>query len=32
MVEHNTVTDQGNRWTGRRRKVFIPLRVFLLFM
>jgi hypothetical protein len=30
MVQQNTATDQGHRWTGRRRKVFIPLRVFLL--
>jgi hypothetical protein len=32
MVQQNTATDKGYRWTSRQRKVFIPLRIFLLYM
>jgi hypothetical protein len=32
LVQQETATYEGNRLTSRRRKVFIPLRVFLLYM
>jgi hypothetical protein len=32
LVQQETATYEGNRLTSRRRNVFIPLRVFLLFM
>jgi hypothetical protein len=31
-VQQNTATFVDNRWTSRRRNVFIPLRVFLSYM
>jgi hypothetical protein len=31
-VQQNTATFVDNRWTSRRRKVFIPRRVFLSYM
>jgi hypothetical protein len=32
LVQQETVTYEGNSLTSRKRKVFIPLRVFLLHM
>jgi hypothetical protein len=32
LVLQETATYKGNRLTRRKRKVFIPLRVFLLYM
>jgi hypothetical protein len=32
LVLQDIATYEGNKWTSRRRKVFIPLRVFLLYM